>query len=152
MLAMYQPQKNVMMILVYIMQRKALNIMAENGASVLIIAKPSRTRDGLRALLRTIPYLTIVGQVDDGLSALKTMTDQHPTLVLLGANLPDEDIQTVLTQTKSRWPETRSIVLVDNVQQQWIAKAAGADSALLVGFPAAKFVSTIEDLLSWETL
>jgi DNA-binding NarL/FixJ family response regulator len=80
------------------------------------------------------------------------MTDQHPTLVLLGANLLDEDIQTVLAQIKARWPETRCIVLVDNVQQQWIAKAAGADSALLVGFPAAKFVSTIQELLSWETI
>ena len=126
--------------------------MAENRASVLIIAKPSRMRDGLRALLRTIPYLTLVGQVDDGLSAIKTMTDQHPTLVLLGANLLDEDIQTVLAQIKARWPETRCIVLVDNVQQQWIAKAAGADSALLVGFPAAKFISTIQELLSWETI
>ena len=126
--------------------------MAENRASVLIIAKPSRMRDGLRALLRTIPYLTLVGQVDDGPSAIKTMTDQHPTLVLLGANLPDEDIQTVLAQIKTRWPETRCIVLVDNVQQQWIAKAAGADSALLVGFPASKFVSTIQELLSWETI
>ena len=126
--------------------------MAENRASVLIIAKPSRMRDGLRALLRTIPYLTLVGQVDDGLSAIKTMTDQHPTLVLLGANLLDEDIQTVLAQIKARWPETRCIVLVDNVQQQWIAKAAGADSALLVGFPASKFVSTIQELLSWETI
>ncbi len=126
--------------------------MAENRASVLIIAKPSRMRDGLRALLRTIPYLTLVGQVDDGLSAIKTMTDQHPTLVLLGANLLDEDIQTVLAQIKAKWPETRCIVLVDNVQQQWIAKAAGADSALLVGFPASKFVSTIQELLSWETI
>lgn len=126
--------------------------MAQNRASVLIIAKPSRMRDGLRALLRTIPYLTLVGQVDDGLSAIKTMTDQHPTLVLLGANLLDEDIQTVLVQIKAKWPETRCIVLVDNVQQQWIAKAAGADSALLVGFPASKFVSTIQELLSWETI
>ena len=126
--------------------------MAENRASVLIIAKPSRMRDGLRALLRTIPYLTLVGQVDDGLSAIKTMTDQHPTLVLLGANLLDEDIQTVLAQIKAKWPETRCIVLVDNVQQQWIAKAAGADSALLVGFPAAKFINTIQELLSWETI
>jgi DNA-binding NarL/FixJ family response regulator len=126
--------------------------MAENRASVLIIAKPSRMRDGLRALLRTIPYLTLVGQVDDGLSAIKTMTDQHPALVLLGANLLDEDIQTVLAQIKAKWPETRCIVLVDNVQQQWIAKAAGADSALLVGFPASKFVSTIQELLSWETI
>ena len=133
-------------------QRKALDIMAENGASVLIIAKPSRMRDGLRALLRTIPYLTIVGQADDSLTALKIVTEQHPKLLLLGANLPDDDIQAVLSQTKANWPETRSIVLADNFQRQWIAKAAGADRVLLAGFPPAKFVSTIAELLSWETL
>ncbi len=124
----------------------------KNDASILLVARPSRMRDGLRALLRTIPYLKIVGQADDSLSALAIFSEQRPLLVLLGANLPAEEVQTFLAQTKAEWPETRCIVLVDSFQQQWLAETAGADSVLLTGFPAAKFVNTIEELLSLETI
>ena len=124
----------------------------KNNASVLLVARPSRMRDGLRALLRTIPYLKVVGQADDSPSALTIFSEQHPALVLLGANLPSEEVQSVLAQTKAEWAETRCIVLVDSFQQQWLGETAGADSVLLTGFQPAKFVSTIEELLSLETI
>lgn len=126
--------------------------MMKNDASVLLVAKPSRMRDGLRALLRTIPYLKIVGQADDSSSALALVSEQRPTLVLLGANLPNDEVQTVLAQTKAECPEARCIVLADSFQRQWLAEMAGADSVLLTGFPAAKFISIIEKLLSLETI
>jgi DNA-binding NarL/FixJ family response regulator len=126
--------------------------MMKNDASVLLVAKPSRMRDGLRALLRTIPHLKIVGQADDSPSALALVAEQRPALVLIGANLPHDEVQAVLTQTKAECPEARCIVLVDSFQRQWLAETAGADSVLLTGFPAAKFVGIIEEMLSLETI
>jgi DNA-binding NarL/FixJ family response regulator len=90
-------------------------------------------RDGLRALLRTVPYLNLVEQADDGLSALEIAGRHHPALILLGSNLPAEDIQTVLHQTRATQPAPRCLVLVNNVQQQSLAQAEGADSILLTG-------------------
>ena len=124
----------------------------KTDASVLLVAKPSRVRDGLRALLRTIPHLRIVGQAEDSPSARALVSEQRPALVLLGANLPNDEVQIVLAQTKAECPETRCIALVDSSQRQWLAEIAGADSVLLTGFPPAKFVSTIEELLSLETI
>ena len=40
--------------------------MTEESTSVLIVAKPTRMREGLRALLMAMPQLEIIGQVDDG--------------------------------------------------------------------------------------
>jgi len=126
--------------------------MTKNDASVLLVAKPSRMRDGLRAFIRTIPYLRIVGQADDSPSAQVLVSEQRPALVLLGANLPNDEVQTVLAQTKAECPETRCIVLVDSTQRQWLAEIAGADIVLLTGFPPARFVNTVEELLSMEKI
>ena len=126
--------------------------MTKNDASVLLVAKPSRMRDGLRAFLRTIPFLKIVGQADDSPSAQALMSEQRPSLVLVGANIPNDEVQTILAQTKAVCPESRCIVFVDSSQRQWLAEMAGADTVLLTGIPLAKFVSTIEELLCLETI
>jgi DNA-binding NarL/FixJ family response regulator len=105
-------------------------------------------RDGLRALLKTVPHLNLVEQAGDSLSALEMASRRHPALILLGSNLPDEDIQMVLHQTRATQPGTRCLVLVNNVHQQSLAQAKGADSVLLTGFPTEKFLMTIEALLA----
>ena len=121
--------------------------MIEQDTSALIVAKPSRIRDSLSALLRSVPHIRIVGQVEDVPSAMKMVTDYHPNLVLLGSNLPDDEILTVLIRTKAQQPQTRCIVLANTAQQHWMAEAAGADSVLFAGLPATKFFATIEKLL-----
>lgn len=120
----------------------------DKDTSALIVAKPSRIRDSLRALLRATPSVNVITQVDDGSSALEMIMAHHPTLMLLGSNLPDDELKTVLKQTKATQPQTRCIVLAATSQQEWIARNFGADSVLFAGFPAAAFFTTIEQLLS----
>jgi DNA-binding NarL/FixJ family response regulator len=48
---------------------------------------------------------------------------------------------------KEAWSRTRSIVLVEDSRQQQEAQAAGADVALIKGYPAAKLTATIQELL-----
>lgn len=122
--------------------------MVNKDTSALIVAKPSRIRDSLRALLRAMPSVKIIRQVDDGSTALEMVMAHHPTLMLLGSNLPDDELKTLLTQTKTIQPHTRCIVLAATSHQQWIARNFGADSVLFAGFPAAAFFTTIEQLLA----
>ena len=124
--------------------------MTEDGASALIVAKPSRIRDSLKTLLRAVPHMQIVGQADNSPAAIKMITDYRPTLVLLDSNLPDDEIQTILRRTKTNQPQTRFIVLAKTAQQQWMAEAAGADSVLFAGHSAAKFFAAIEGLLAQQ--
>ena len=121
--------------------------MVTNRMSVLIVARPGRIREGLRALLRTIPRLEIVGQVDQGSAALEMVTRERPALVLLNSSLPFEETWMALKQIKAEWPQTRCIVLVDNTQQQGMAQAAGADGVLLKGFAAETLFMTIDEAL-----
>ena len=119
-------------------------------APALIVASPGRIRDSLKTMLRAVPRIETVYQANDGPTASKIITEYHPVLVLLDSKLANNDIQSVSRHIKTESPQTRCIVLVDNVQQQWMAKVADADSVLAIGCPATKFFSTIEELLSQE--
>ena len=121
--------------------------MVTNRMSVLIVARPGRIREGLRALLRTIPRIEIVGQVGQGSAALEMVTRERPALVLLNSSLPFEETWMALKQIKAEWPQTRCIVLVDNIQEQDMAQAAGADGVLLKGFAAETLFMTIDEVL-----
>jgi DNA-binding NarL/FixJ family response regulator len=97
-----------------------------------------------------MPQIEVVKQVDDTASALKMIADDPLTLVLLDLNLPEHPIQTVLNLTRAEWPQTRCIVLADNIQQHKMATDNGADDVLLSGFPATKLFTTVERLLSGQ--
>jgi DNA-binding NarL/FixJ family response regulator len=120
----------------------------ENYAPALIVASPGRIRDSLKTLLRAVPRIEVILQANDGPSASKIIAEHHPALVLLDSKLANNDIQSVSRQIKAKSPQTRCIVLVDNIQQQWMAKIADADTVLTIGCPATKFFTTVEGLLS----
>ena len=72
----------------------------------------------------------------------------HPELVLVDAELFDEDAWIAVTKIKAEYPHTHCVVLSENELQRQSAQDAGADLVLPKGYPAAKLVALIEDLLS----
>jgi DNA-binding NarL/FixJ family response regulator len=115
--------------------------------SVLIVARPGRIREGLRALLRSIPRLEIVGEVNEGSAAMEMVTRERPALVMLSSSLPLEEAELALRQIKAEWPQTQCIVIANNIQHQGMARAAGADDVLLKGFAAETLFTTIDEVL-----
>ena len=116
----------------------------------LIVANPGRIRDSLKTMLRAVPHIQTIYQANDAPTASKIISQYRPALVLLDSKLANNDIQSVSRQIKTESPQTRCIVLVDNVQQQWMAKVTDADTVLAIGCPATKFLTTIEGLLAEE--
>ena len=125
-----------------------LSEQADNLAPALIVASPGRIRDSLKTMLRAVPSIHTILQANDGPSAAKIITEHRPILVLLDSRLANNDIQSVSRQIKAKSPQTRCVILVDNAQQQWMAKVADADTVLPIGCPATKFFTTIEGLLA----
>ena len=123
----------------------------DNLAPALIVASPGRIRDSLTTMLRAVPCIRTIYLANDGPSASKIIADYRPALVLLDSKLANNDIQSVSRQIKATSPQTRCVMLVDNVHQQWMAKIADADTALTIGCPATKFFTTIEGLLAQST-
>lgn len=125
------------------------NMPAKEGpsASVLILAHPGRLRESLNALLTSMPQIQQVNSAEDDEIALESFADSPPNLIVMDTNLTPYGLSTTLQKIKTRWPGARYVILVDDVRQQQIAKAAGADSALLKGFSTAQLFATIECLL-----
>ena len=68
-------------------------------------------------------------------------------MILIDASIFDEANWTSITKIKTEWPQTKIVVLTENDSQRKGAIEAGADIMLRKGFPAAKLVMLIEDLL-----
>jgi DNA-binding NarL/FixJ family response regulator len=120
---------------------------AAHDISVLIAARPGRMRDSLLAVLKSAPGISVVGQADCGASALSMIAACCPALALLDTDLPDGQAFAVLEQIKTLEPRCCCLVLADDRHQQQDAVSAGADAALLKGFPAAKLLGVIERLV-----
>jgi len=123
--------------------------MVQQDTSVLIVAKSGPLREGLGALMSAIPQINRIDEVDDVSLALTRTRERRPAVVLLSAYSLGNEIWRTLKQIKAQWPKIRCVVLAENEQQQRDAQAAGADAVFLNGFPAARLVSTIENLLIW---
>jgi DNA-binding NarL/FixJ family response regulator len=117
---------------------------------VLIVSRPGPLADGLRALLTAIPRVTAIRQVNDIPAALPLLVERHPVLLILDSHLPTEAACTILNDIKVLSPETRTLILADDVRQEDAAQAAHADAVLLKGAPAEALFATIVSLLPYE--
>ena len=68
-------------------------------------------RQGLRSLLSTSEDLEVVGEAGDGMSAIRTIKEADPDLVLLDLNMPKMDGIAVIKEIKQRSPETVALSL-----------------------------------------
>jgi DNA-binding NarL/FixJ family response regulator len=118
--------------------------------SALIVAAPSRIRDGLQALLKTMPALDPIDLIDSAAGVPEAVTQTGPDLVLFDANLSGDEIWLVIRQIKVKIPQTLCIAIVNNMQQKRMAQAAGADQILLAGFPAGELITILETALNKE--
>lgn len=124
----------------------------DQGVSVLIVVRPGALQEGLRALLATIPRITLVGEVRDSLSVPGIAATYRPALVVLEASVLEGVAGSLLEQIRRGSPDTRHIILARDVHQQQEVSAAGADAVLLEGALAAQLVATVEGLLSERAL
>jgi DNA-binding NarL/FixJ family response regulator len=110
----------------------------------LIVAGAGGLRDGLRALLTTVPQVEAVGQADDNLSALRMVSEYRPALVLLDSDLLSDEVWTVLKGNQG--PVASGPVHRPDRGMPWrqqVAKATDDDATLP---PAGKLFATLEKL------
>ena len=125
--------------------------MSKKLKSALIVAQPSPLRDALRALVTTMAQVEMVAET----GSINTLAELHirfqPDLVILDADVQDEDVWRALTQIQNQCAQTRFCILVEGEDQRQQAEASGADLVLHKGFPAADLAETLEKLLAQKT-
>jgi len=90
-------------------------------------------RQGLRRLLATMPYLTVVGEAANGTDAVALATDLRPDLLIMDLQMPGIDGIEATRQVLHAAPETKVVVLSMHSDRQWIRRAidAGASGYVL---------------------
>ena len=117
-------------------------------ALAIIAAPPDMLRYSLKALLGRLPQIDEVRGVADSRSLLAIAAERQPRLIVLDANLLNEDGPRLLAQLKAAAPHTRLVVLVDRIEQQQAVPAAAVDRVLLKGYPAADLFASMDELLA----
>ena len=106
-------------------------------------------REGLKSLLGTVEDLQIVGEAADGLDAIRSVEKFHPELLLLDLSMPKMNGISVISDVKSRLPETRILALTIHDSDDYILEAfrAGLDGYCLKEADYSELLIAIRSVL-----
>ena len=100
----------------------------------IVIAEDHKIlRQGLRSLLSTSDDLEVIGEAGDGMTAIRTIKETDPDLVLLDLNMPKMDGLAVIKEIKQRSPETKILALTMHRKEEYILEVfnSGGDGYCL---------------------
>ncbi len=108
--------------------------MIKNEVVALIAVQHGQLRDSLQALLMAIPQVRSIIHADDNTALLESAANHQPSLILIDLG----GVPVLLKDIKAECPQAYCVVLAEDSGQQQAAIAAGADVALVKGFPATR--------------
>ncbi len=120
--------------------------MKKDYLPTLIVMQPGRVREGLEALVTTVPSIDIIGRAEQRSSALEMVARSRPQLVVLDWDLPGVDVVGLLGDIKKAGAGTACIILADRPGDQLQMRAAGADVVLAKWYRASKLLAVIKRL------
>jgi DNA-binding NarL/FixJ family response regulator len=112
----------------------------------LVVAEDHQiVRQGLKAILNTVPDLRLIGEAADGLEAVRLVEKLHPTVLVLDLMLPGLNGLEVARQVTRRSPRTSIVILSMHSNEAYVVEAlqAGANGYVLKDAGADELVQAI---------
>lgn len=119
--------------------------------AVLIVSKPTRFSEGLRAVVKAMPEVKAVYYAEDGPSAHEKWRETGLEIALLDIDLTLPKLRMILRQLRLTHPNLKNIVLIENEHQKASVLAAGADATLMKGFDSEYLAQVIHNLTTQGT-
>ena len=123
--------------------------MASSAASVLIVAKAASLREGLAALLKTIPSVGAVYVAEEPGYAVSLAHAQGPQLILVDAQLLGSGLSEFLAETAPEGRTPACILLVEDQQQESAGRLSGGVEVLWKGLPADQLLERVRAQLDF---
>ena len=113
---------------------------------VFLVDDQNIIREGVKTLLSQNNKIKIIGEAQNGESALQKIGLLHPDVVLLDINLPDIDGFVVAEKISHKFQHVKTIILSSNEQESYVKKAVslGAKGYLSKNVSSEELESTIE--------
>lgn len=121
---------------------------------LIIVDDHKLFREGIKALLAVTDDIEIVGEAEDGATALKRIRELEPDVVLMDINMPGLNGIQVTEQILAQHPKTRIIMLtmLEDDASIFHAMRAGARGYLLKGAEPEEVLSVIRAVAEGQAL
>jgi two-component system NarL family response regulator len=120
---------------------------------IMIVEDHSIVRQGLVALLRTVPDFAIVAEAGDGRKAIEMYRQHQPDVTLMDLRLPQLNGVEAIGRIRLDFPHARIIVLTtfDGDEDIYRALQAGARGYLLKGMTTDELVEAIRSVYAGKS-
>ena len=100
---------------------------------VVIVDDHALMRNGLEAMLESEPAYEVVGTAADGMTAMRTISELEPDIVMMDLTMPRTSGIDAIVQIKRRHPSIKVIALTFHKEDNYIHSTlkAGADAYVL---------------------
>jgi DNA-binding NarL/FixJ family response regulator len=119
---------------------------------ILLAEDQTLMRQGLKTILETEPDFRVVGEADDGKTAVKLALQSRPDIILMDVQMPEMNGVEATAAICRSWPEARVIILTTFDRDDYVFQGvrAGAVGYLLKDLPAQKLIETIRHVHAGE--
>jgi DNA-binding NarL/FixJ family response regulator len=109
--------------------------------------------DGLKALLRTVERVEVVGEANDGAQAVRKARALQPDLVLMDIEMPVVNGIEASARLKEQFPNIRILICTTHSDAYKIKKGlqAGVDGYLLKGSGREELLRAIDEIMRGNT-
>lgn len=120
---------------------------------IMVVEDHNIVRQGLVALLKITPGMTVVAEAPDGRKALQLFAQHHPDITLMDLRLPEMGGVEAIVEIRKASPNARVIVLTtfDGDENIYRALQAGAKGYLLKDMSGDELMEAIRKVHSGKT-
>lgn len=120
--------------------------------AVLIADDHAVVREGLRALIATMPDIEVIGEAEDGVEAVRQARALQPDVILLDMMMPRMGGLEAITEIKRHDPAARILVLTSFSEDDLVFPAikAGAIGYLLKNASPEALLAAVRDVYRGE--
>jgi DNA-binding NarL/FixJ family response regulator len=121
---------------------------------VLLVDDDDLMRAGLRSVLASDETIEVVGEADDGRTAVRAVRESRPDVVLMDIRMPDLDGVSATREVLACSQEVKVVVLTTFEQDDYIfdALAAGASGFLLKRTRPEELITAIHTVAAGDSL